>query len=152
MDGVVAFVYATWVGLYPEMAGVNQTVAAMYFTQACQICDNTPASIITDASPTGLRAICLYSLTAHVAALSGQGAGGAGGSNGRGALVGRINSASEGSVSVGSEMAGGTASSAYFMQTQYGATYWQMTAQFRTMRYVPGPQRNMDPWGYGRRW
>ena len=151
MDGVVAFVYATWVQMYPEMAGVSAPAANLYFTQACQMCDNTPASLIIDASPTGLRAACLYALTAHFAALAGQGNGGAGGS-GRGGLVGRISSASEGSVSVSTENAGATASSAWYQQTQYGATYWSLTAQFRTMRYVPGPQRNMDPWGYGRRW
>ena len=150
MDGVVAFVYATWVQMYPEMAGVSQTAATLYFTQACQMCDNTPASLITDASATGLRAVCLYALTAHFAALAGQGNGGAGGS-GRGGLVGRISSASEGSVSVSTEMAGATASSAWYQQTQYGSIYWSLTAQFRTMRYIPGPSRNMEPYGWRRR-
>ena len=69
----------------------------------------------------------------------------------RAGLVGRISSASVGSVSVSTENAGATQSASWYQQTQYGSTYWAMTASFRTMRYVPGPSRNMEPWGFNRR-
>jgi hypothetical protein len=61
-------------------------------------------------------------------------------------LVGRLNTATEGSVSVGTEMPGNMpASSAWWTQTKYGFLWWQMTKPYRTMRYIPGPQRYFGP-------
>jgi hypothetical protein len=54
-------------------------------------------------------------------------------------LVGRISSASEGSVSVSADMAGASASAAWWNQTTYGATAWQATNKYRRATYVPGP-------------
>lgn len=140
MDGVVAF-DPTWFGqIYPEFAAVSAPQVAMYFTMATQLCDNTPSSVITDWTPQGIRAVCLNALTAHVMALAGLGVGNAA----RSGLVGRIASAGQGSVNVSVDMPS-SPSSAWFMQTQYGATYWQLTAPYRTMRYFPACPRNMDP-------
>lgn len=52
------------------------------------------------------------------------------------ALVGRISSASQGSVSVSTEFPV-TQTTAWFMQTQFGAAFYQATAAYRTMRYMP---------------
>lgn len=60
-------------------------------------------------------------------------------------IVGRISDASEGSVSVSAEFPM-TPTNAWFMQTPFGAAFWQATAAYRTMRYVPGPRRNFNPW------
>ena len=51
--------------------------------------------------------------------------------------VGRVDTATEGSVSVGFayELPAGSAMAAWFNQTKYGALYWMMTAQFRSMKY-----------------
>jgi hypothetical protein len=58
-------------------------------------------------------------------------------------MVGRINSATEGSVSItsdyGSAGSGGP-SEAWYTQTPYGALYWAATAQYRTWQYHIGPQ------------
>lgn len=87
------------------------------------------------------RAVLLNMLTAHVVKLASAMA--------TGGLVGRINSATEGSVTVSAEMGPASGTSAWYMQTQYGATYWQATAQYRTFQVVPGrsyTQRGARGW------
>lgn len=135
--GVVVFNYAAWVLAFPEFAGVTDPVAQRYFNEATLYLNNTPRSVVVD---TTRRAALLDLLTAHIAKLYANIAAG-------NDLVGRIDSATEGSVSVHAEMPGVTANSAWFMQTPYGAAYWQATAQYRTMRYVPGPVTPI-PFGY----
>lgn len=130
--GVVTFDYAVWVARYPEFSSVSQPLAQSYFNEATIYLDNTACSIVQD---TARRAVLLNMLTAHIAALNRKGTDGQLASP----LVGRIDSATEGSVSVHADMPGGTANAAWFQQTPYGAAYWQATAQYRTMRYVPGP-------------
>ncbi len=74
-------------------------------------------------------------------------------------IVGRINNASEGDVSVSSEwQAPANANAAYFIQTKYGADYWTYTAKYRTALFIPAPAAAYDPlagfgvgpWGSGR--
>jgi len=61
-------------------------------------------------------------------------------------IVGRINNASEGDVSVASEWsAPPNANQAYFVQTKYGAQYWTMTAKYRTAIFVPAPPGAYNP-------
>ena len=55
-------------------------------------------------------------------------------------IIGRINTASEGSVSVGAEFGGnGGPTQDWYTSTRYGALYWTATAMYRTMLYVPAP-------------
>jgi hypothetical protein len=74
-------------------------------------------------------------------------------------IVGRINNAAEGDVSVASEwQAPPNANQAYFVQTKYGADYWTYTAKYRTAIFVPAPAGaynplaglGIGPWGPGR--
>ncbi|RVT95246.1 DUF4054 domain-containing protein [Rhodovarius crocodyli] len=130
-DGVVTFDYAAWVARYPEFSTVTQPQADGFFAEACLYLDNTASSIVCDL---GQRATLLNMLTAHLAALY-AGVGGQPASP----LVGRVTNATQGSVSVGVDAGPVTASQAWFVQTKYGAAYWQATARYRTMRYVPGP-------------
>src|SRR5271156_4011669 len=61
-------------------------------------------------------------------------------------IVGRINTASEGDVSVAAEwQAPPNANQAYFVQTKYGADYWTMTARYRTAIFIPAPAVAYDP-------
>lgn len=83
----------------------------------------------------GTQTTLLYMLTAHLAQIM-YGANGDAPSG----VVGRISSASEGSVSVGTEWPT-TANSAWFLQTPFGANFWQATAAYRMPRYIPGPTR-----------
>lgn len=132
MANQVQFDYLQWVATFPEFACVNEQTAQGYFDLSTVYLRNDGCSVVpTDA----LQLTLLNLLTAHVAKLLAPTTAGA-----PSGLVGRISNATEGSVSVGADFPGVTASSAWFMQTQYGAMFWQSTAPFRTMRYVPGPQ------------
>jgi hypothetical protein len=127
----VVFDYATWAATYPYLAqSVNSTQAAMYFLQAELYCDNTPQSIVDNCH--GQRVLLLNMLVAHIALMNAS-------INGQPptALVGRISQATEGSVTVASEMNYAPGSAQWFMQTQPGAAYWQATARYRKMTYVP---------------
>lgn len=137
---IVVFDYPSWIGMYPEFAAVTQPRATGFFRQACLFCDNTPCSPIPAQEP---RATYLDMMTAHIASLNGGlnpcGVVAAGSGPG---MVGRITSASEGSVSISSEYpsSGDGPSAAWFNQTPYGAAFWAATAQYRTWQYFVGPQ------------
>lgn len=128
--GIVAFDPTAFKARYPEFVSVDDTLLGDYFTEATLYLDNTDASRVQDVSQ---RAVLLNMLTAHVADLYA-------GSNGQAPspLVGRINTATEGSVTAAAAMDGVPGTAAWYMQTKYGASYWQATARYRTMRYVPG--------------
>jgi hypothetical protein len=126
--GIVAFSPTAFVAAFPAFASVPQTALTANFNFACLQLDNTLASPVQD-EPT--RAQLLNLLTAHITALLN-------GVNGQAptGTVGRISNASQGSVSVQTEFDAKTFSEAYYLQTPWGAQYWQSTARFRTARYV----------------
>lgn len=126
---IVAFDLAAFRARYPEFAGTADALIQSCWLEGTIYLDNTDASLVTDVAR---RAIYLNMLTAHIVKLATS------------ALVGRINQATEGSVTVSAEMGPATNTSAWYMQTQYGASYWQATASFRTFQPIPGrsyPQR-----------
>jgi len=145
----VTFNFETWTTLYPEFAAVAPVQGANWFVRASFLCGNQTSNP-TICVP-GMLESLLYLLTSHIAALNaprdakgGYAAVGSAPSP----LVGRINSATEGSVSVGADMGdvnAGSPSQAWYMQTRYGAEYWAATAGIRTAHYValptvvPGP-------------
>ena len=128
----VVFDPAAFKARYPEFAAVGDPTLAACFDEAglyLSNSDNSPVQNLTR------RATLLNMLTAHLAAL-----GGALSSDGQPRPVGRISSATEGSVSASMEyLAPG--SSAWFAQTQYGAAFWQATSSLRGFRYIPQPTR-----------
>jgi len=138
---VVAFDYSLWVARYPEFSGVAQPLAQMYFTEATLYLNNTDSSIVCDGAPGGERAMLLNMLTAHIAAMNS-------GPNGQPAsqLVGRIATATEGSVSVGTQNDYPPGTVQWYQTTKYGAAFWAATAKYRTMHYVVSPGRPMDPY------
>jgi Protein of unknown function (DUF4054) len=149
--GPVVFDYPTWVGFYPEFSYLTALQGGNYFNQACLYVDNTVFSPITDGSPTGARATILYAMTSHVARLFAPGPPVNGVSQPASPLVGRISNASEGSVSVATDMPSNP-NAAWFNQTPYGAAAWQMMAPYRTFRYRPGNRPYLGtayPWGRG---
>lgn len=128
--GVVTFDYTGWAARYPELSAfISQSLATSYFNEATMYLDNTAASVVTDYSVGGARSTLLNMLTAHIAAMNS-------GVNGQTAspLVGRISGANEGSVSVQTEYQA-PRSASWYLQTKYGAAYWQASAQYRTMQY-----------------
>jgi hypothetical protein len=128
--GIVAFDVNKFFARYPEFNQLDTDLAAEFFTEATMYLDNTDTSPVIDLSQ---RALLLNMLTAHIAALN-YGTNG----NPSSGLVGRINSATEGSVTVSADMGPVTGSQAWYIQTKYGAAYWQASARFRMARYVPG--------------
>lgn len=118
---------------YPAFSTLTQEQVTALFEVAVIFLRNdgtSPVRVV--ATQTNL----LYMLTAHLAQLQ-YGADGKGSAG----LVGRISSASEGSVSVGTEFTG-PPNAAWYNQTQYGATFWQATVAYRMVAgYRPGPTR-----------
>lgn len=141
---IAVFDYELWAASYPELkASVTEPVAGALFRRATLFLNNTDVSIVTDVET---RLDLLNLIVAHLAAL-----GGAGQTDGASGLVGRVTSATEGSVSVEVDAGPSSAGSAWWLQTAYGFQYWTATASYRTMRYVPGPVPCMEPWFRGRR-
>lgn len=134
--GVVVFDPAPFKVRYPEFATLADALLSAYFDEATIYLNNTDQSRVADVA---VRKTLLWMLTAHVSALNG-------GVNGQPAspLVGRINSATEGSVSVQTDMGPVPWSAAWFLQTKYGAAFWQASAPFRTMQYSPGVSTEMS--------
>lgn len=127
---VVVFDYTTWAQRYPEFVAnaapgkmVTEPLASLYFAEAELYVDNTPRSPVCNLTQ---RTAFLYMITAHIAALNGPGAT---------PIVGRVSDATEGSVSVSTDMETPKGAE-WFMQTKYGAAYWQASGQFRRAFYV----------------
>jgi hypothetical protein len=133
------FVPADFLELYPEFSLLNAarpTILAIYFGKAGLYCRNDGAGLVKDAYT---LTQFLWMITAHIAAING-------GVNGQqpGQGVGRISSVGEGSVHVSLEMKT-PGSAAWFMQTKYGAEYWQASLPYR----LGGHYVNPHVQGYG---
>lgn len=85
------------------------------------------------------QALMLNLLTAHIAKLMAPGPDGE-----PSGVVGRLSSFGEGSAS-GSAEYQGPRTAQWYLQTQYGATYWELTAAQRTAFYTRAPKRIFDP-------
>lgn len=128
----VVFDPAAFKARYPEFAAVGDPLLQACFGEAGIYLSNTDNSPVQNVTR---RAVLLNMLTAHIAAL-----GGALSSDGQPRPVGRVSSATEGSVSASMEyLAPGSA--AWFAQTQYGAAFWQATTSLRGFRYIAQPTR-----------
>lgn len=130
---VVIFDPVAFKEAFPEFVDVPNARLQILFTAATGYIDNTDASIIVD----GDRRSAIFSLiVAHLLTLRGNGIVGSSNSGPSG-VVGRLSSATEGSVSssfdMGVPMSTGAA---WWNQTQYGAMAWMLLAPFRSFRYV----------------
>lgn len=133
---VAVFDYATWAQRYPAVAlYTDAPLAEMLFVEAGLLCDNGDASVIPcDPVTYQPRITYLGMVVAHIATLGRpESAGGSG-------LVGRIASATQGSVSVTADMGAQPRSAVWWQQTQPGATFWAATQAYRSFLYMPRPQ------------
>lgn len=130
--GIVQFDPAAFRLKYPEFTGLSDDQLNNAFDLATLALANTCRSRVFNAV---LRERLLNLLTAHVAFLLYGLNDGAGNITPPPGIVGRVNTATQGSVSVGAEMIA-TAGSSWYLQTKYGAMYWNATARFRTAIYV----------------
>ena len=165
----VVFSYSDWMAQYPQFATTVTTApqAQNYFNQATLYCSNNdgtstgnpggslgyPGSPLipydtTVNPPKYDRLYILYLLTAHVAQLT-VGCVIAGAVVPPGPLVGRINSATQGSVSVGTDVGTVPAGAAWFYQTQFGIMAYTAMAPYRTARYRASPGQFYQPPPYG---
>lgn len=128
ITGVVRFEPAEFKAAYPMFATVADSTLRLYFFYATLLLNNSCASLVCDAQT---RETLLYLLTAHITALFS----GVGGQPPSG-VVGRVDTAHEGTVSVGLDMGVTSQAQAWYLQTQWGAMYWNMTGRFRRFMYV----------------
>lgn len=138
MGVIVAPNYAAFIARYPEFASpggaqpVSSDLYSAFFNEATLYQANNGAGPICDQ---GVAITLLNMLVAHIASLNAPAASGAAAPN----TVGRVASAGEGSVNVSLENSYPPGTPQWYQQTKYGAAWWAATAQFRTMRYRPGP-------------
>lgn len=125
MSGVVDFNIEEFKELYP--IEISEAQLNLCFDKAELRLNNTRQSLVCNLKE---RKILLYLLTAHLATIQDR-------INKGNDSVGRVASASEGSVSVSLDFpTNGNALSAWLAQTPYGAEYLTLIAKYRTMRYV----------------
>ena len=136
--GIVVFDAATFQQQFPAFASLSATVLQNNFNLATLQLNNSYSSAVQDA-PT--RAALLNLLTAHITALLN----GAWGQPPSGA-VGRVANATQGQVTVQLEFTTESEAAAFYLQTQWGAIYWQSTAIYRTMRHVRGNHGGWASW------
>lgn len=141
---VAVFDYGQFSALFPELVngGVTESVALSLFGVAGLLLDNTDCSPVQDVST---RLTMLNYAVAHLASLGGYPLPPGGTVPVPSGIVGRVSSATEGSVSVSSDYGQVRESEAWWVQSQYGAIFWQLTRALRTMRYVPARPRYFGP-------
>lgn len=127
MDGVVVFDPDEFRALYPTIKSSDAQLED-YFAMAETFLDNTKCSVVKDLKA---RKRMLYLLVAHIATLTGQAEAG---NN----VVGRISSATEGTVSIGLDYGDMGKQERWYMQTPWGAMYWQLTKRYRSAVYRMG--------------
>lgn len=148
MGVIVAFNYSTpgdplnpaWVLRYPEFAAVTEPIATGYWNEATIYHANDGSGpVLTEA----IQRTLLNMVTAFIAARYSQSQGSPvpGAAQDANGLVGRVSSASEGSVSVQTENMYPPGSAQFWQQNKYGADYWNATKAYRTMRYRASPGR-----------
>lgn len=127
MDGVVVFVIAEFRALYPSIKATDEQLV-MFFSIAEGFLDNSECSVVKDLEQ---RKYMLYLLVAHMAALNQQTEAG-------NAVVGRLATATEGTISISLDYGTMGNNERWYLQTPYGAMYWQLTKRYRSMLYRLG--------------
>lgn len=127
----VTFDPAAFKARYPEFAAVADLTLTAFFNEATLYLSNLDSPV-----PDMTRRLTLFNmLTAHIASLAGVLS-----ADGQPKPVGRITSASEGSVSASfDDVAATPGSGPWYRQTQYGAAFWQATTGLRSFGYVACP-------------
>lgn len=138
--GVVVFDPAAFKAAYPMFSTVSDPDLVRNFGFAQLQLNNSCKSAVKDAAK---RETLLNLIVAHITQLlngiNGQPATG---------VVGRVSYAMEGSVMASVDMGSIVLGQAYWMQTQFGALFWNSTSIYRTFRYVPAPPVCADNSGY----
>lgn len=117
---------------YPEFGSVSDPTLQYYFDDSTLYLSNSDCSPVQNLIR---RTQLLWMLTAHIGMLSG-----ALSPDGLPLPVGRVSSATEGSVSANLDYLAATPGSGpWFNQTSYGAAFWAATTSLRGFHYRPRP-------------
>jgi hypothetical protein len=138
MGIIVAFNYDQFVLQFPEFSNLSIPAVQNFWNLATVYVRNDGQGPVNTDPP---QSTFLNLVTAHLANLFAVGPDGVTPVT---QLVGRIDSASQGSVSVHATLTATnitSPSAEFFSQTKYGLAYWAASSPFRTMRYIPGPRR-----------
>ncbi|MEX9215662.1 DUF4054 domain-containing protein [Providencia rettgeri] len=109
---------------YSEFANVSNEEVLKLIREATLLLENSDFSVVADLDK---RKRLLYLLVAHLCYLSvGDNRG-----NGGSGFVGRVSSASEGSVSVATSLGELPASATWYVQSSYGFLFWEATKIYR---------------------
>ncbi len=127
MSGVVIFDPEEFRDMFPVILATDAQLN-MFFKMAEGFLSNTECSLVKDLEE---RKLMLYQLVAHIATMNSQVESG-------NSVVGRVASASEGSVSISLDYGTMGNNERWYLQTPYGANYWQMTKRYRSMLYRLG--------------
>lgn len=134
---VVVFDPTAFATAYPEFSGFSTPVLDQAFAVAELYCNNTDGSVVQDLTT---RTTLLWLMTAHILKLF-YGTNGVvnGGTvvTAPSDLVGRLETAKEGTILARADMGPASASAAWYNQTRYGAAFWALILRFRTARYIP---------------
>lgn len=128
---VVTLDIASFRAMYPEFSNVSDAILPFLFDQSTDYLNNTDYSLVDDVVK---RERLLYMLMAHLAYVrygDNRKRGGSG-------MVGRIASATQGSVSVSSDLGPIEFRYAWYTQSPYGMDFWQATKVYRMANYYPG--------------
>lgn len=145
--GVAVWNPGIFLAMFPEFtAAYNKnpaSYAATFQYRAPRFLSNDPTSIVQDVEQ---RLGLLNMLVAHIRYLAGDLS-----NDGQARPVGRLSSAGEGSVNAQFDYVTPSPGEAWFVQSQYGAEFWEATASYRGMHYSPRPTRVNYGWpGRGR--
>lgn len=136
--GVAVWNPGIFLARYPEFTAAynaNPTKFASYFDESGLYLSNCPTSPVQDVNR---RLVLLNMLVAHISYVGGDLS-----SDGQTRPVGRLSAATEGSVNATFNYGAGATpgTGEWFVQSQYGAAFWQVTTNLRGARYVPRATR-----------
>jgi hypothetical protein len=123
---------------YPEFKGVTDGQLSILFDLSGMAFDNSNFSLEPDLAK---RERLLLLLMAHLAFLQYGNNSGDGGNGG--GVVGRVTAASQGSTAISFDAGAGlSADYTWYMQSQYGLLFWQLTKAYRMFAYFPAQNRS----------
>lgn len=136
--GIVIFNEAAFLARYPQFSAwvsANPGQLQVRFDEVTMLyVANTATALIQSIEE---RAVVINYAIAHTLQLDGVLASGGQGSTA--GQVGRVSSGTQGSVTASLDMGAVPGTAAWWLQTQYGAMFWNATAKYRTFRYARAP-------------
>lgn len=132
-SGIADLNIEEWRARYPEYSNLSDVQIEDLLVDATDYLENTAQCIIQNLDK---RKRLLYLLAAHLAYINYPDAQGNGGSG----FVGRVERATEGTVTVDSGIKNAPFGAEFFLQSKYGFEFWQRIRVYVMGFYVSGPK------------